>query len=71
MFKNIVESELKFPNTVYLTNECKSLLTGLLKKKPSERLGNKGDADEIKKHPWFKKMDFQKLLNKEVSGAIR
>lgn len=58
MFRNIVESELKFPSTINLTPDCKSLLTSLLKKKPGERLGNKGDAEEIKKHPWFKKMDF-------------
>lgn len=58
MFRNIVENEVKFPNTVYLTNECKSLLTNLLKKKPQERLGSKTDAEEIRKHPWFKKIDF-------------
>lgn len=58
MFRNIVESELKFPATINLSLDCKNLLTALLKKKPNERLGNKGDAEEIKKHPWFKKMDF-------------
>lgn len=66
MFRNIVESELKFPSMVYLTPDCKNLLTALLKKKPHERLGNKGDAEEIKKHPWFKRMDLTKLLQKEV-----
>lgn len=58
MFRNIVESELKFPSTINLSFDCKNLLTALLKKKPHERIGNKGDAEEIKKHPWFKKMDF-------------
>lgn len=58
MFRNIVEVELKFPSIISLSNDLKNLLTSLLKKKPNERLGNKGDADEIKKHPWFKKMDF-------------
>ena len=70
MFRNIVECDVKFPNTLYLSNECKSLLVGLLKKKPNERLGNKGDAEEIKKHPWFKKMDFTKLLNRELKAPI-
>ncbi|KAM3134690.1 hypothetical protein pb186bvf_013165 [Paramecium bursaria] len=70
MFRNIVETELKFPSTVYMTNECKSLLTALLKKKPNERLGSKSDAEEIKKHPWFKKMDFNKLLNRELKSPF-
>ncbi|CAD8206083.1 unnamed protein product [Paramecium octaurelia] len=70
MFRNIVESELKFPSTLHITPECKSLLTSLLKKKPNERLGNKGDAEEIKKHPWFKRMDFQRLIAKEIQAPI-
>ncbi|CAK69732.1 unnamed protein product (macronuclear) [Paramecium tetraurelia] len=70
MFRNIVESELKFPSTINLSNDCKNLLTALLKKKPHERLGNKGDAEEIKKHPWFKKIDFQRLLQKEIQAPI-
>jgi hypothetical protein len=36
-----------------------------LKKKPIERLGSKG-ADEIKKHDFFKDIDFVKLLKKEI-----
>lgn len=70
MFRNIIESELKFPSTLHITPECKNLLTCLLKKKPNERIGNKGDAEEIKKHPWFKRMDFQRLLSKEVIYII-
>ncbi len=54
MFKFIVENEVKFPQNVYLSNDCKSLINALLQKKPNSRLGSKSDGEEIKKHPWFK-----------------
>jgi hypothetical protein len=38
-----------------------------LKKKPSDRLGARGDGEEIKKHPWFKMINFQDLLEKKIT----
>jgi hypothetical protein len=37
-----------------------------LKKKPIERLGSKGEAEEIKKHPWFKSINFNDLMEKKL-----
>lgn len=39
------------------------LITKLLIRNPQERLGFSG-ISEIKKHPWFKKIDWQKLSKK-------
>lgn len=44
MFKNICEGELKFPASPLVSDQCKDLLSQLLKKVPVERLGAKGDA---------------------------
>ena len=47
--------------------EAKSLLTGLLSKDPQKRIGSgEGDASEIKSHPWFSGIEWQKLESKEL-----
>ena len=35
-------------------------------KKVDERLGSKKGAEEIKGHPWFAGLDWEKLLNKGI-----
>ncbi len=48
-----------------MSEAAQSIISLLLKKKPFERLGSKG-TEEIKKHEFFKDIDFSKLLKKEV-----
>jgi serine/threonine protein kinase len=51
----------------YFSDEVKSLLTGLLQKDPQRRLGGSDeDAEEIKRHPFFKNIEWEKLYKKEV-----
>ncbi|KAG6891660.1 AGC protein kinase Gad8 [Termitomyces sp. T32_za158] len=46
--------------------EARSVLTGLLTRNPSKRLGVNG-AEEIRRHPFFKNhIDFNKLLQKRI-----
>ena len=52
MFYNIQKGLLKIPS--HLSSEAKSLLLGLLKRNPLNRLGAKKDAEDIKNHPFFK-----------------
>lgn len=35
-------------------------------KDPQNRLGSKNDAAEVKEHPWFKDIDWEGVLKKEV-----
>ena len=35
-------------------------------KNPKERLGSKGDAEEIKKHPYFKDVNWDDVYNKKI-----
>eukprot|EP00117_Sycon_ciliatum_P013648 scpid36493/ scgid14228/ Ribosomal protein S6 kinase beta-1; 70 kDa ribosomal protein S6 kinase 1; Ribosomal protein S6 kinase I; p70 ribosomal S6 kinase alpha len=51
----------------YITNECKSLLRGLIKRDPQKRLGH-GDEDvaAVKRHPFFRHIDWDKLYRKEI-----
>ena len=49
----------------YFTVEAKSLLQGLLERDPIKRLGStEDDANELKRHPFFAKIDWDKLMKK-------
>ena len=37
----------------------------MLQRNPANRIGHNG-VEEIKTHPWFKTMDWDKLLKKEI-----
>ncbi len=57
LFKNIESAPLKLP--LYLSHEVSNLIVALLNRNPNKRLGSgKEDANEIKKHPWFKGVDW-------------
>jgi len=38
----------------------------MLKKDRKERLGQNNDVDDILMHPWFKDLDIDKLLKKQL-----
>jgi len=65
MYEKIIRAKLTFPD--YLSPEAKSLLSGLLDRDPKTRLGSgPGDAEEIKTHPFFRDIDWKKLVNREL-----
>jgi len=61
MYFKIMHADLELPAT--MDHDTKSILSGLLDRDPVKRLG---DAVAIKAHPYFKGMDWDKLLRKEV-----
>ncbi|GMH20891.1 hypothetical protein Nepgr_022733 [Nepenthes gracilis] len=58
-------SHLKFPDEAKLSPEAKDLISKLLCS-VSQRLGSKG-ADEIKTHPWFKGIDWERIYQMEAA----
>lgn len=60
MYNKILNDPLKFPPMLERT-DAKDLLTKLLQKDPKLRLS---DAADIKAHPFFKDIDWHKLLSK-------
>lgn len=51
--------------------EARSILTGLLNRDPTRRLGVNG-ADEIKRHPFFHKhIDFRQLSAKKIQPPFK
>lgn len=66
LFELILLEDVRFPRT--LSDEAKSLLSGLLIKKPDQRLGGgPNDADDIMTHPFFMSVNWQMLLERKVS----
>lgn len=68
--QKIVKEKLKLPP--FLTSEAHSLLKGLLHKEAGKRLGTgPGGSDEIKKHKWFKPINWRKLDAREIQPSFR
>ena len=67
LFKNILEkdeNEIFFPD--YISKECQNFIKSLLSKNPEKRLGNLKDAFEIKNHPYFKDVNWNKVYYKNL-----
>lgn len=85
MNQKILYETLVFPSD--FSKDAKSLLSGvnnsfydnkinisiqLLERNPKKRLGGgKKGTDDIKKHPFFKNIDWKKLENKELDPPFR
>ncbi|KAL0224615.1 hypothetical protein RCL1_002527 [Eukaryota sp. TZLM3-RCL] len=65
MYKRILHSELTFPQ--FVSSAAKSLLTGLLQRDVSKRLGTGPEGvQRIKQHRFFEGVDWDGLLKKTV-----
>uniref|UniRef100_A0A146LYE2 Serine/threonine-protein kinase gad8 n=1 Tax=Lygus hesperus TaxID=30085 RepID=A0A146LYE2_LYGHE len=70
MYEKIIRAELTFP--AFISKNAESLLRGMLERDPGKRLGSgSGDAKEIKQHPFFHSIDWDKLLRKEISPPFK
>ncbi|XP_020685598.1 serine/threonine-protein kinase AtPK2/AtPK19 isoform X1 [Dendrobium catenatum] len=68
--QKIVKDKIKLPS--YLSSEAHSILKGLLQKEANKRLGGGADgSNEIKKHVWFKSINWKKLDAREIQPSFR
>ncbi|KAK9116976.1 hypothetical protein Sjap_015923 [Stephania japonica] len=68
--ERIIKEKIKLPP--FLTSEAHSLLKGLLQKEPDRRLGSgHNGSDEIKKHKWFKSINWKKLEARELQPKFK
>ncbi|KAI6166650.1 kinase-like domain-containing protein [Pisolithus thermaeus] len=69
MYQKILTDPLVFGPDI--GTEARSILTSLLNRDPTKRLGVNG-AEEIKKHPFFEKhIDFKRLLQKKIQPPFK
>jgi len=72
LFRSIVKAEFKFPTSArkranYFTADAKDLISKLLTKSPSRRLGSlAGGEKDIYNAPFFKSIHFEKLKAKQI-----
>lgn len=64
-FSNILKNEVIFSNNNEISRTCKDLIKKLLIKSETKRLGSKLGASDIKRHPFFKKVQWSLLRNQE------
>ncbi|KZV73825.1 AGC/Akt protein kinase [Peniophora sp. CONT] len=68
MYEKILKNPLVFGDDI--GPEARSVLTGLLNRDPTQRLGVSG-ADAIKKHPFFAKIDWNLLWAKKIQPPFK
>lgn len=72
LYQYIQTKEVIFPDMkkygLTISEEAMDVIQKLLKKKPNERLGAKADIEEVMAHPFFKSIDRDKLLKKELKA---
>ena len=69
MYQRIVADPLLFPQD--MPHDAMTLITGLLQRDPTKRLGSNG-AEEIKRHPIFSKhIDWHRLLAKKIQPPFK
>jgi serum/glucocorticoid-regulated kinase 2 len=64
MYNKIQHGVLRFPP--FLSENCKALIVDLLNRDPNKRLGSTNDVEDLKQHPFFDDIDFDRLYNKQV-----
>jgi serine/threonine protein kinase len=63
LFQNILNNPVEL--SLELSEEAQDLILRLLYKDPNKRLGNKNGAKDIKKHPWFNKINWKDIEKKK------
>ena len=67
----ISNTELKFPKNPPISDNLRDLISKLLNKNYEERLGYQNDFEDIKKHEFFKDVNFDNLLQKKIEAPYK
>jgi serine/threonine protein kinase len=64
LFQRILYDKLKWPSQIAVSAPARAFVGALLIRNPDARLGAKGGATEVKRHPFFAGVDWDKLVSK-------
>ncbi|KAI8459804.1 kinase-like domain-containing protein [Phakopsora pachyrhizi] len=70
MYKNICFGKIKFPRGV-IGDDGKQFVKGLLNRNPKHRLGAQNDAEDLKKHAFFKTIDWHLLETRQIVPSFK
>jgi len=69
IYEQIVEGKVRYPSA--MSADARDIIGGLCTVDVTKRLGNiKGGAATVKKHPWFKNIDWDQLYHRKMQGPI-
>lgn len=72
MYHLIQQAPIRWPNLdkhgVEVSADAKDLISKMLAKDRKERIGQKGDVNEILGHPWFSDLNMEDILAKKVKS---
>ena len=71
MYELIQSAPLKFPSAPEISADAKDFITKLLNRDTKKRLGAVNDFEDIKKHSWFKDIDWIKLYNRKLDPPFK
>lgn len=70
MYFLIKESPVNFPDPlkhgIEISSNAKDLIKKLLEKSRKRRLGANGDVSEVLAHPFFKDVEIEKIMTKQL-----
>lgn len=69
MYRAILHGELRIPKSVGAA--ARSLLEALLRREVPKRLGTAGDAERVRRHRFFRSVDFAKVLARGYAPAFK
>jgi protein kinase N len=70
VFDSIVNDDVRYPR--FLSSEAISIMRKLLRRNPERRLGaGERDAEDIRKQPFFKNINWEKLLRRELEPPFK
>lgn len=71
MYKKIVKEPVRFKDNVNVSEEGKDIIRKLLCKSQASRLGSQADSLEVLSHPWFKDLEWTKLLERKIEAPFK
>lgn len=70
MYRNICFGKIRFPRGA-ISDDGKQFVKGLLNRNPKHRLGTQNDANDLKNHAFFKEIDFDLLMRKQIPPLFK
>ena len=67
----IINKDIKFPVNCNVSTYANDFLRKILNKKMEQRLGYNSGFDEIKKHSFFKEINFDDIINQKVDQSFK
>lgn len=69
LYELVCKGSISYPSS--MSADAKDIVSKFCEVDPAKRLGNtRGGVSDVKSHPWFKNIDFDKLYRRESKGPI-